>query len=341
MKLKTLTISFILILTVGLLSISAQSTDPKASAKLDTTLILIGDHVTMSLDVELLDSTFVQFPVYTDTITKNVEILRDLPFDTIQENNKTVIRKRYILTSFDSGNYHIDPIAITLRNKASEARIIYTNPLFLSVQTIQIDSAENRIADIKLPLETPLTINEFISEYLPYLLIMITVGILAFLLIWLIRKKKSNPTEPIIEVPKEEAHVIALRELDALSAKKMWQEGMVKPFYSELSEILRRYLEHRFEIPALESSTSEIAVITKSLKILDKETQQELMEFLEDADLVKFAKFEPLASEHLKYMEQAYSFVLKTKVEIIVNEEANNDPVQNKEENDTNQLPSN
>ncbi|MDD4746544.1 MAG: hypothetical protein PHW19_04610 [Salinivirgaceae bacterium] len=336
MKLKTLIISFILLLTMGLLSSSAQSVDPVASAKLDTTLVLIGDHVTLQIDVELFDSTFVQFPVYTDTITKDVEILRDLPFDTIRENNKTVIRKQYILTSFDSGSYYINPIAITLRTKESEAQTIYTNPLFLSVQTIQIDSTENRIADIKLPLETPLTINEFISEYLPYLLIMITVGILAFLLIWLIRKTKKQPTEPIVEIPKEEAHVIALRELDALNAKKMWQEGMIKPFYSELSDIIRRYLEHRYEIPALESSTSEIAFITKSLAILDKEIQHKLMEFLETADLVKFAKFEPLASEHLKFMEQSYSFVLKTKIEIIDKEGTNNDATQNKEENNTN-----
>ena len=246
-----------------------------------------------------------------------------MPFDTIRENNKTIVRKRYILTSFDSGNYYIDPIAITLRNKSEKSKTIHTNPLFLSVQTIQIDSTENRIADIKMPIETPLTFNEFVSEYLPYLLIMVTIGILAFLAIWLYRKKKNLTPETIIEIPKEEAHVIALRDLDNLSARKLWQGGQIKLFYSELSDIFRRYLENRFEIPAMENSTSEIEILTKSLKLISKEDHHKISDFLTTADLVKFAKFEPLASEHIKYLEQSYAFILKTKVEIILENHEN------------------
>jgi hypothetical protein len=318
------TVLLLLALGQGGLAQSASVT-PRATAMLDTTLILIGDHVTLQIDVEGSDSAFVQFPVYTDTIVKNVEILKDLPFDTIRENGQVTIRKRYVMTSFDSGYYFINPIAVTLRYKTKPAETIFTNPMFLGVQTIQIDSTETRMADIKKPMDTPLTTKEFFSEYFPYVVVFAVLVILVFLVLWLLKQRKNTRTEPVIEIPREEAHVIALRELDQLAEKKLWQSGLVKNFYSDLSEILRRYLEHRYKILALESSTTDIALIFKSQKIVEKELQQKLMDFLETADLVKFAKFEPLASEHLKFMEQSYNFVLKTKVEVIPDEEKNED----------------
>lgn len=290
---------------------------PQAKADLDTTLLLIGDHVTLQIDVEDYDSAFVQFPVYTDTIIKNVEILKDLPFDTIDDNGRSIIRKRYVLTSFDSGYYYINPVAVMLRYKSNVVDTIYTNPLFFGVQTIQIDSAETRVADIKLPLDTPLTIKEFFHEYMPYLIIIVIALIIVFLVLWLLKNRKRKVVEIVEEIPKEEAHVYALRELDLLSEKKYWQRGQIKDYYSKLSEILRRYLELRYEIMALESSTTDISQILKVKKVIEKELQTKLLEFLETADLVKFAKFEPLASEHIKYLEQAYDFVLKTKIEAI------------------------
>ena len=70
MKLKSILLTITVLVTFGQYSVFAQTIEPKANASLDTTLILIGDHVTMQIDVDLLDSTFIQFPVYTDTIKK-------------------------------------------------------------------------------------------------------------------------------------------------------------------------------------------------------------------------------------------------------------------------------
>ncbi len=306
---------------------------PKATAMLDTTLILIGDHVTMQIDVEGSDSAFVQFPIYTDTIVKNVEILRDLPFDTIRENGQVIIRKRYVMTSFDSGYYFINPIAVTLRYPSKPVETIYTNSLFLGVQTIQIDSTETRMADIKRPIDTPLTTKEFFSEYFPYVVVFAALIILVFLVLWLLKRRKKTTVEPIIEIPREEAHVVALRELDLLAEKKLWQSGLVKNYYSELSEIMRRYLEYRYNMRALESSTTDIALYFKQNRIVEKELQQRLLEFLETADLVKFAKFEPLASEHMKFMEQTYNFVLKTKLEVLTDTEKDGEHSPEKDKN--------
>lgn len=290
---------------------------PQAKAELDTMLLLIGDHLKLQIDVTGHDTAFVQFPVFTDTVVKNVELLKDLPFDTLNDNGLVTIRKQYILTSFDSGYYHIKPLAVILRYGKSRIDTIFTNPMFFGVQTIQIDSTENRVADIKLPIDTPLTISEFFSEYFPYMITILVVIVLGLVTLWLVKNRKKNIKETIIEIPKEEAHVIALRELDSLAEQKLWQKGLVKDYYTGLSETIRRYIEHRFHILALESSTSDITHIVKSQKIIDKTLQPNLTELLETADLVKFAKHEPLASDHIKYLEQAYYFVKQTKIEII------------------------
>lgn len=301
----------------------------QAHASLDTMLVLIGDHFTLQIDVDWEDSTFVQFPVFTDTVIKNIEILKDLPFDTISNAENKMIRKKYILTSFDSGYYHIPPIPITLRPKTGDAQEIFTEPLFIFVQTMQIDSTANTIADIKKTLDTPLTLKEFIQQYLPYFLIIVAAIILTLAILWLIRRQRNRPVEHEIIIPKEEAHVVALRELDNLNSQKIWQSGFVKQYYSELSDIMRTYLEQRFEMPAMESSTSDITLLLKNQKTIDKELKQKLLEFLEIADLVKFAKFDPVASEHLKYMEHSYAFVLQTKIEEIISDAESNTTTQN------------
>jgi len=325
----------LLLILANITGYSQNSEQPQnATATLDTPMIMIGDHFTLQIDVEWVDSTFIQFPVFTDTLIKNIEILRDLPFDTIRgDAENIIIRKRYLLTSFDSGYYHINPLPVTLRPKSDETYRIYTNSLFLAVQTIHIDSAETRIADIKGTIHTPLTFKEFVKEYLPIILIIIVVAILVLAIIYLIKKNKKPTVEQEIIVPKEEAHVIAFRDLDALSAKKLWQTGFVKNYYSDLSDIMRRYLENRYEMPAMESSTTEITEYLKSNKFIDKELRSKLQEFLETADLVKFAKFEPIASEHLKYLEQSYAFVLKTKVVEEVEQEKDKDELSDEKTN--------
>lgn len=290
---------------------------PEARAALDTSLILIGDHVTLRLEVALPDSAFARFPVVTDTLARGVELLRDLPFDTTPApGGGLVVGKSYLLTSFDSGHYHIAPLPVALARPGLPADTLWTDPLFLAVETIQIDSAENRMADIKAPMETPLTFGEFASEYLPYGLLALAAVALAAAAGWLYRRRR--PAQPAAEpqLPPEEAHVAALRALDALADKKLWQEGMVKAYHSELSEILRRYLDHRFGMAAMEATTSEIAadIAAKARRgaDIDKQLADSLISTLENADLVKFAKWTPAASENSRSLDQAYAFVRGT-----------------------------
>ncbi len=287
----------------------------EARATLDTTMIMIGDHFTLQIDAEWKDSMFIQFPVFTGNVVDKIEVLRDLPFDTVVVNGKPFIRKRYKLTCFDSGNYVIDSLELLLRFKNRNPEKIVLNPIFLNVQTFQIDSTENRIADIKPPLDTPLTFKEFINEYLPQVLIIFGVLVLILFGLWFYNNRKQKPVPDEIKIPVEEAHIIALRELEELENEKLWQQGRTKEFYARLSTIVRKYMELRWNVLALESTTTDIRSMIKSINEIDKVLGQKLLEILETSDLVKFAKYEPLASENLKYLEDAYLFIRTTKKE--------------------------
>ena len=123
------------------------------------------------------------------------------------------------------------------------------------------------------------------------------------------RKRKVLPIEEF--VPKIPPHEIALEKLKKLEEEKLWQKGEVKLFHSNTTEIIREYIEQRFSIPALESTTDEILDNFKKVD-LNGELKNILREMLVLADLVKFAKAKPLPDENEKTLQWAYQFVRET-----------------------------
>ena len=139
---------------------------------------------------------------------------------------------------------------------------------------------------------------------------------LVLLLIWLYLRKKyphllgEKEAQELLLPP----HVVAIMELDRLKAEKIWKQGKNKKYYTELTDIIRKYIERRFQFNALEMTTDEILTLFKR----DKSTQsvyQNLSQILQLADLVKFAKIEPLESENELSIINSYLFVNQTKQE--------------------------
>lgn len=290
----------------------------RVESMFDTSMMLIGDHVRFSFKAIVPENAKVDFPVLQDTIIENIEIVRHLPFDTIMNEGVITINKSYIVTSFDSGSYSIKSFRIPITYADKSTDTLHTNPLYLGVMTFNIDSTANAIADIKKPIDTPLTFKEFISEYAMFVGLIILIIGLAFTLWWYFKKQKNQKliTE---EKPKptEPAHVIALRELDQLQSEKLWQKDKYKLHYSKLSDIVRQYLEYRFAIPAMENTTGFIADYIDVRKILDIENQRKTNDILELSDLVKFAKFTPLPDDNSRLLDYAYQLVISTKERLI------------------------
>ena len=167
-------------------------------------------------------------------------------------------------------------------------------------------------------------------EILPFLLGAILLTIIVIFAVKYFSGRKSEETGAIPEKPKEPAHIIAFRELDQLKQKKLWQDGKVKLYYSELTRIIREYIERRFDISAMEETSEEILAEFKNQK-LDKSLYFELLrQLLVKADLVKFAKDEPLPDENESYFKHAYSFVEHSKENQQLNEEVNENDMSDK-----------
>jgi hypothetical protein len=126
---------------------------------------------------------------------------------------------------------------------------------------------------------------------------------------------------------------VALRELDRIKDEKIWQKDKIKEYYSQVTEVLRVYIEDRFGIPAMEQTSGEIFTsfeINKNL-ISDK-TLLYLGRILPLADLVKFAKYFPFPDDHNIVLANAYLFVNDTKPEEEKKPEVQDDETNNGEE---------
>lgn len=278
-------------------------------AELDSNNILIGDQVKLNFIVSKSSDINITFPFIPDTLPGGVEILEHSAIDTTGISDKIINLKQSVtITSFDSGDYEIPPFAFFLTNNVT-TDTIYTNPLTLSVRTIPVDTTKNTIYDIKAPFDEPFSLMEII-EYIIYGALTI---LLILLLIYVYRRyKRKEPLIKLPEKPAEPPHVTALRELDALKNRKLWQNNQIKKYHTELTEIIRKYIESRFGVGALEMTSYEILEEISREKYLSVDIITELRKMLTVADFVKFAKATPLPDENDMSMRYAYNFVNNT-----------------------------
>jgi hypothetical protein len=311
--------------TAFIKTINAQ--DVIVTAKFDTSLVTIGDTQWLELSVVQKKGDLVRFPQLRDTLVKNIDILEYLPQDTQRIDNQNIrINQKYLVGAYEPGFFILSPLPFQYTDK-----ILYTDSLFLFVAPVQLDSIEIaridtnqvfHIFDIKEPINTPWTIKEFLQLYYPYLIGFLVLAILvAGIVLYLKKRPKNTPLIKLPEKPKEPAHVIALRELEALKAKKLWQSGYVKEYYLDLSDIMRAYIENRFSIHTFERTTHELLELLSFQKVIDAHNFGELFNILSLSDLAKFAKYTPLPNENDLCLKNAFQFVENTKLEIKQTEE--------------------
>ena len=168
----------------------------------------------------------------------------------------------------------------------------------VNVATIAVDTTKVKKFPIKSIKSEPYTFDDF-RIYI-YLLIA-ALAIISFWIYWfVVRKQKENEEEATYKtLPPYEEAIYKLNELDE---KLLWQNNKIKEYYSELTEIIRGYIERELKVPALENTTDEVLDMLKDFTDSEtiqtsKETLKKLKELLREADLVKFAKSKPLANE--------------------------------------------
>lgn len=286
--------------------------DVTVEARLDTNRALIGDQVGLHFTLTGPAGVQVLWPHIPDTLFTSLQVIeRGTPDTTYSPDRKTAtIHQRLLLTSFDSGFYSLPPIPFYYRILPdTTTRVAETKMLLLDVQTVAVDTTK-AIKPIKGPVRVPLTFREM----LPWILLALGILAVTALVIWYVRRRKKNmPVFSLIPKVELKPHEIALAALEEIRRKKLWQAGRYKEFHSELTDVLRRYIEDRFMVRAMESTTDEILEGLQENGAGGEEPIRQLRKVLTRADLVKFAKFIPIGGENEESLDLGIQFVQETK----------------------------
>lgn len=283
----------------------------KAVAKLDTNAMLIGDQVGLTIGFSVPKDYILSWPDIPDTLLGHLQVIARSRMDTSWSPDKKIVsfHQKLVLTSFDSGFYAIPAIRFYYKVPPDTAiRFEQAQTLFLKVNTFTVDTTKE-IKPIKGPLHVPLSFREI----LPWILLGLFFLATGYTIYYIIRKRKK--AEPIFRLRSKIRllpHELALMEFEKLRIKKLWQAGKIKEYHSELTDILRRYIENRFQSKAMESTTGEILNNLKDMPEIEPSSLSNLGQILTLADMVKFAKQQAVASENEESLLSAIGFVNST-----------------------------
>lgn len=291
--------------------------DARAGAKLDARQIAIGDQARLFLEVQHNPSSGrVQWAVIPDSFN-SLEVVEKGKIDTVKQGGMVTYRQRLLITGFDSGLFKVPAFTFSVIPNAGNTYTIQSDSFTLLVQTVPVDTTKG-FKGIKGIIYVK-------SSWLDYIWLIIgglvfTVLVI-FVVLYFVRNKKAAPPKPA--GPVETLQEYALRMLRELDAKQLWQKKQVKEYYVELTDIVRNYIEIRFQTGVMELTTDEL--LAKSLLIKELQPHHDLLsQVLHTADLAKFAKFQPMPQEHTNAMEQAKLFISSTRPAIVETTVVNN-----------------
>jgi hypothetical protein len=295
-----------MVIVLALVISTAWAQEVVIKSELDTNKALIGDQIKLRLSVEKQADIQVDFPALKDTITHDIEIVSKSSIDTTSvASERFLLSQELLISVFDTGLYEIPSLAFIMQ-KGTKQDTLHTLPVKFEILSVKSDST---IRDIKAIYKVPMSFRELS----PYILITIVLGLLIWLLIHYLKNRHNNDKVEPVANSSEPPDIVALRALEQLKEEKPWIHGKVKFYHIMISEILRTYIERRFDIMALEQTTDEILIALKPpvCKAFD---HNRLSEILKLADLVKFAKVIPGVNENAAQVDLASEFVCNTTV---------------------------
>ncbi|OCX53227.1 hypothetical protein BEL04_02660 [Mucilaginibacter sp. PPCGB 2223] len=307
--------------------VGVSSAQVSVSAKIDKPTMLIGEQTKLHLSITFPAKDTVGFPHLADSLVAKVQILNiGKPDTTFDKNdlNKETIHRSYLITSFDTGQYVIPQYVF--HTKSGD---IKTNEVVLTIKSVAVDTTKG-IYDIKQPFKVDYGFIDWLRDNWKTVAgtALALLAILAGIYFWLKRPKKPVEAKPEVK-PLIPADIEAINQLNALREQKLWQADQVKEYHSELTDIIRQYLEKRYGIKAHEQTSDEIFTALRYMDI-DDDSRNKLRQILLLADLVKFAKQKPLPAENEQSIENAIAFVMNTKKQVQLNQdkgEGNNELV--------------
>jgi len=264
-------------------SIQAQTTAPSAVGKLDSTALKIGEKRTYTITVSVKPGDSVRFP--EDQAFAPFEVIGTSATDTLKQERLWQLIRRYAISQYDSGTYNHPGLRVQL-----DTLWLQTAPFSMKVFDVAVDTTKQNLYPAK-------PIREVSSVWVTPLWMWI-LGVLALLgagvygwIHW--QRKKKQEAEAVLD-PLEKA----LLGLEKLAQSPYLIREEYKAYYTELTGIVRAYLEDEVHISAMESTSEELMEKLVDLReqgklTLDQEALAAFDEVLKTADLVKFARATP------------------------------------------------
>lgn len=281
------------------------------SATLDSTTLFIGDQTDLHLRAIGEVGEQVAMPVLDKELIPGVEIVDRTIVDTLSLKDGRVQYDQYLtVTSFEDSLFYIAPLPFV-----SGDDTVWSDGLTLNVvQPFEMDTTDMAITDIKGVYKAPVWWWG-IFRWVLLAVLLAGVGVAGYYLItYLQRRKLEEAGNEVVTEPLRPADEVALEKLDAIKEKKIWQQGQVKEYYTQLTDVVREYIACRFEVSSVEQTSDETLRDIRPLLSERKDLYDQLRKMLTLADLVKFAKWSTTPDENELSLRNAYTFVKETTI---------------------------
>ncbi len=306
MKLKVISVRMLLLAVCLLAGFTAGAQQTLIDVKVDTADILIGQQTTLHVTVTTDPNRRIIIPLPGDTLMTGVEVLSVSDADSTVADGRLIIRRDILVTSFDSSLYLLPPFVAI-----DGADTIESDQVALKVSTVPVDvDNPEQFYDIKDVWKPPFVL----ADYYPWIFGILTALFVVCVIGYLVQRYRRHRSEVPVKPAEPELppYETAIRELDSIKDQKLWQQGLNKEYYTQVTDTLRRYISRRYGVNAMEKTSEEI------LAIIERETDERtvydtLRQVLRLSDYVKFAKLHPLPDENDESMRNAYLFVNQTK----------------------------
>ncbi len=276
------------------------STCPRAAEEVDTVASITGIEIVTAVDrAEMYVGDLINYTV-TIEYDSSIELLppplganlgafdvKDYETDitTRLRGGRIKSENRFVLSTFTTGNYLIPPIPMVFEFQDGTRKVILSESVLIKVQSLLLNTDDS--LDIK-PLKAQYEFERNYTRYFIWGALAFLILVLAGFLLW--RKLRGKGETEFIDL--RSAWEIAFEKLAILEQKKLIDENKFKAFYLELTDILRAYLGRMYARNIVDMTTEEFFCIYMSTG-LPTDAEQELKEFFDHADFVKFAKYIP------------------------------------------------
>lgn len=307
----------IIIIVSGLLSaIQAWGAPLSVTAKLDSVNLLMGNMTDLRLEVVQDEGVKGSFPLfekgdraqgYVGVCGDSIELRTSITVDTVRIGSGRIqLNYKVPVQAFDSGTFRLPQFVYV-----SESDSARSNVLTLNVVPVQV-TAEDEIAGfagVADPEGKEWTdiIPDWLSQW--WWLIAIILALLLLFAWSMMRYKKEGVIIP--RKPRPSPYDEAIKALRELKAKNLWEQGLEREYFTQLTKILRVYLDRRFGINAMEMTSREIMDRLSENQFKDQRAY--VRQILNVADFVKFAKVRPLPADNIQAYDNAVKFVEETK----------------------------